>query len=177
MSTIKGLGILILFAIIIGGFFVFYEKNNLNDGIVVEADNVPYQEYNNKSQIADINKSNTNILTINESEEIIKSFFLFLEEQNGLHGDPEYYKNLDLYIDVDKKTDDNLKGMIKISNVERHSTPYFLATKIDDEWKFIFQGQDMPSCDLVDKYNIPTKLFWPNTDNACFITKTEVRRH
>lgn len=119
-------------------------------------------------------------ITKKAREEVKKSFIEFinnnkkddytkeeipLEVYNHLR---KTYNNKELSLKIDNNTENNLKGVIMRVGEENHSTPYILATKVNNKWKVILQSQDIPPCELVDKYNIPTKLFWPYSEDVCW---------
>lgn len=48
----------------------------------------------------------------------------------------------------------------------------WVAVKLDGEWKFVYGGQDISTCDVIDKYNIPKEIYV-----SCYDTeKNEVRK-
>jgi hypothetical protein len=85
----------------------------------------------------------------------------------------DIYKNKQLYTTIYKikKNKDNkyIKAVIWIEG--QYSTPYILAIKNKNAWKVVFNGQDHPPCNIVDKYKIPKEIC-----DVCFDTKNQKLR-
>lgn len=85
---------------------------------------------------------------------IIKSFrdyYLGFEDR-------DFYLNKDLYLKIDKNTEEYFKGRILIGKIENHSTPYILAVKENGQWKVLLRSQDIPLCGLVEQYKFPSEI-------------------
>jgi hypothetical protein len=95
---------------------------------------------------------------INDKKEILDSFHTYKQEENKSSYD-RFYKDQDLFLIIYKVSGNYFKGSVHIGGNDNYSAPYIFAVKGDDGWNVVFQGQDHPSCDIVDKYNIPEKIY------------------
>lgn len=100
-----------------------------------------------------INTSNPdrfyNGLNVEDKEKIVKAFLEYRGDE---------FADKDLYVGFKEYIDGYLTGFILIGGIENHSTPYFLAAKVDDDWKILYWGQEDPSCEDLEGYDVPVEL-------------------
>ncbi len=97
-----------------------------------------------------------------DKNNIIDEFKLFIKNKSLADYD-RFYKNKDLYLVVYKNVENYFKGSIIIGGADNHSNPYILAVKINGDWRVVFQSQDYPDCNVVEKYKFPVSIV-----NKCF---------
>ncbi len=70
----------------------------------------------------------------------------------------KYEKTLEeVELNVNTKTNTHMRGLITLGD-EPGSMGWFLAAKVDGEWKIVFDGNGSVSCDEVDPYGFPEKM-------------------
>jgi len=90
-------------------------------------------------------------LTLGDKSKIIQAFLEYM-------GNDSNFVDKDLYVKFDEYIDGYLTGMIVIGGIDNYSTPYFLAAKNGNDWKVLYWGQEAPSCENLEGYNVPIKL-------------------
>jgi len=95
-----------------------------------------------------------NGMTEKDKKDIIKSFLVFIKDKPYA----QYYALDNSYVLIINNSEKYLKGMILKEGMENHSVPNFYAVKIAGNWNVIFNGQDYPPCDIIEKYNFPASI-------------------
>lgn len=90
---------------------------------------------------------------LRDKEDIIRAYIAFKKSRSEKVARPE-----DLAVRVATQTKDYLEGMVLIDGVENHSSPRVLAVRTKEGWRVVFEGQDIPYCDVVDAYNFPVSI-------------------
>ena len=62
-------------------------------------------------------------------------------------------------IDINKETENHLRGMVKFEDEEEPgNSGIFLAAMVYDKWELVFDGQGVISCEEMEKYNFPEDM-------------------
>jgi len=103
-----------------------------------------------------------------DKNELIKAYISYQKENSG---QPEFYSNKALYVRVDKNIKNYIKGTILFGGIENHSNPYFLAVKLNNEWKVVLVSQDIPLCNVIEPYKFPSGIV-----DKCYDTESKIER-
>jgi len=95
-----------------------------------------------------------NGLTRDDKNKLKDAFITYIKNKTG-NSD---YLDKEFFVYVRKNTEKHLKGMILVGGIENRSVPYFLAVKINNNWKIIHHGQDIPLCNAIKPYNFPNTM-------------------
>ncbi|MFZ2154089.1 MAG: hypothetical protein WAV16_02545 [Candidatus Moraniibacteriota bacterium] len=158
------IAILIMVAILIGGLFWLSMREDTQQQeqipVVTKTDNSNGKQ--NSEVVSDLNDG--------LSKDLTKSFLNYSEGLRQAYGN---YDSLHIYII--ERTENNILGHFKYKEGEEEYIieGFTLATKVSGKWEVIFHqvnwrdSNDFPTCDTINKYNIPVKLFWPERDISC----------
>ncbi|MEI7621512.1 MAG: hypothetical protein WCJ51_03175 [Candidatus Moraniibacteriota bacterium] len=109
-------------------------------------------------------------ISLEEMNDLTASFLNYSKDIKQSYGK---YNPLHIYIST--RLDNIILGNFKYKNGKETYVieEFTLAIKISGKWKVIFQqknwrdSNDFPSCDVIKKYNIPVKFFWPERETPC----------
>lgn len=158
------IGIILVLVILIGGFIWLGGNEKIKQQelfpVVTKIDNAK-----DKQSLEAIND-----LSDEQNKDLTKSFLNYSENIRQTYGG---YDSLHIYII--KRTENNLLGHFKYKKGEEDyiDEGFTLATSANGKWEVIFhQGnwrdsKDFPSCETINKYNIPVEIFWPERKISC----------
>ena len=152
--------VILMTAVIAGGFW--YVKGHGKDDVTPS--NIEIHDDQVKNEQAQIH-----ILSKDEKARVVEAFLNFLKKNDTKAFD--FYKNKQ-QLDIDSLNlfeDKYLYGNISFTG--SHSDPYILAIKKQSNWIVVFWGQDHPSCEIIDKYNIPNEIY-----DVCFPDDSEIAK-
>ncbi len=61
----------------------------------------------------------------------------------------------EITIEINKETETNVAGVVQFSPIGPENSGVFLAVKVDDNWKIIYDGQGSIPCLDIEPYNFP----------------------
>jgi len=94
-----------------------------------------------------------------DKNELVQAFISYIKKEvSPKNQKSNNYLTKDLYVKIDKKIDNYISGAILIGGLENISVPYFLAVKKNGKWIVVYNGQDIPSCNIVEPYKFPNKI-------------------
>ena len=95
----------------------------------------------------------------------------YLSYQKNKSDHLDFYLNKTLYIKINKNTKNYTEGTVLFGGIENHSNPYFLAVKLNTDWKIILVSQDIPLCSVIDPYKFPKQIV-----DKCYDEKNKKER-
>lgn len=129
---------------------IFYNENSQTWWIGLDVEKPgcnPACVVSEESKTAEINWRCTGLILPDNrtKEEIVKE--LFAQKYNK--------KASDIIISIEKQDDSHCRGLVQFSAGQEGGI--FLAAKVDNEWKLIFDGNGAISCEVV-KYGFPINM-------------------
>lgn len=172
ISTEISIGIILLVAALIGVVFYLQNKKEAvqvmseikQSQIQNQQNNLRTENQQNQAQQNDGETKNQqnqaqNGLTEVDKNKLVQAFVVYIKTlDDSKHPEKSSYLNKNLYVRINKNTDNYLNGTMLIVGSENISAPYFLAFKQGNIWKVVFNGQDIPDCNLVEPLNFPSEI-------------------
>ena len=178
VDTKLGVAIIVVFAITVGALVWIYgnsnsgsiQQNQTNDVMQQknqtqnQQNNTQTENQQNQAQQNDGKTENQqsqaqNELTEADKNKLVQAFIVYIKTlDDSKHPEKSSYLNKNLYVRINKNTENYLNGTMLIVGSENISAPYFLAFKQGANWKVVFNGQDIPDCNLVEPLNFPSEI-------------------
>ncbi|MDO8240575.1 MAG: hypothetical protein Q7T51_01125 [Candidatus Moranbacteria bacterium] len=95
-----------------------------------------------------------------DKKELVQAFISYIKN-DPTHS--TYYLNNNLYVRINKSAKGYFNGTMLVGGSKNISAPYFLAVRKNGNWKVVFNGQDIPNCDIIEPFNFPSKII-----NKCY---------
>ncbi|MBU4351338.1 hypothetical protein L6250_02625 [Candidatus Parcubacteria bacterium] len=90
-------------------------------------------------------KYNVSLPKLSPTADIIKELFAV-----------KYNKEIsEITIEINKETEANIVGLVQFSPAGPENSGTFLAAKVDNNWKLIYDGQGAVPCLDIEPYNFP----------------------